>query len=79
MNLSEDERHIFIRMVGLRYNVGKREVRLTTDRFPNRIENKRYLTYLIECLVAETIKLAVIQRSEVPYERPIVVHVPEDK
>ena len=63
LNLSEDERHIFIRMVGLRYNTGKKEVKLTAERFPNRIENKRYLTYLLECLVAETKKLAIMQRD----------------
>ena len=63
LNLSEDERHIFIRMVGLRYNTGKKEVKLTAERFPNRIENKRYLTYLLECLVVETKKLAIMQRD----------------
>jgi hypothetical protein len=44
-------------MVGSRYNQGKREVRLTADRFPNRIENKRYLVVLLENLISETKKL----------------------
>ena len=38
-------------MVGTRYNVGKKEIKLTCERFPNRIENKRYLVLLLENLV----------------------------
>ena len=41
-------------MVGPRYNQGKKQVKLTTDRFPNRIENKRYLIMLLENLLLET-------------------------
>ena len=55
---SDMERDIFIEMVGTRYNTGKKEVRLTTDRFSNRVENKRYLTLLLERLIAESKKLA---------------------
>jgi hypothetical protein len=55
---SDLERNIFIEMVGKRYNTGKKEVRLTTDRFSNRIENKKYLTLLLERLIAESKKLA---------------------
>ncbi len=55
---SDMERDIFIEMVGKRYNTGKKEVRLTTDRFSNRVENKRYLTLLLERLIAESKKLA---------------------
>jgi hypothetical protein len=53
LGLSDEEQLIFIRMMGFRYNTGRKEARLTTDRFPNRIENKRYLIYLLENLVAE--------------------------
>ena len=44
-------------MVGSRYNVGKKEIKLTCERFPNRIENKRYLVLLLENLVSECKKL----------------------
>jgi hypothetical protein len=63
LNLSKDEEYIMIRMVAKRFNVGRREIRLTTERFPNRIENKRYLIYLLENLVAEAKNLAVIQHQ----------------
>ena len=61
--LTKPEEYILIRMVAKRYNTGRREIRLTTERFPNRIENKRYLIYLLENLVAEAKKLAVIQQE----------------
>jgi hypothetical protein len=54
LGLNEDELKIFLLMVGPRFNQGKREVKLTTDRFPNRIENKRYLIMLLENLLLET-------------------------
>lgn len=44
-------------MVGSRYNVGKKEIKLTCERFPNRIENKRYLVLLLENLVSECKRL----------------------
>ena len=40
-------------MVGPRYNTGKQEIKLVSDRFPNRIENKRYLILLLEKLIAD--------------------------
>ena len=54
LGLTAEEKLIFIEMIGKRYNQGKKEVRLTTERFPNRIENKRYLVVLLENLIAET-------------------------
>ena len=64
LNLTEAEKWIFIRMVGFRYNTTNQSVKLITTRFPNRIENKRYLVYLLENLVIEAQKLAVIQQEE---------------
>eukprot|EP01041_Mallomonas_annulata_P009751 gene9751-20277_t len=58
LGLSTKELPIFLEMVGTRFNPGKREVRLIGDRFPNRIENKRYLVYLLENLLAETRRLS---------------------
>ena len=55
---SDLEKDIFLEMVGKRYNTGKKEVRLTTDRFSNRVENKKYLTLLLERLIAESKRLA---------------------
>ena len=52
--LNEDEKFIFKRMIGNRYNCGRDEVKFVTRRFPNRIENKKYLTYLLENLLAKT-------------------------
>jgi len=53
LGLTKDEEAIFLEMVGKRYNQGRKEVKLTADRFPNRIENKRYLIVLLENLVTE--------------------------
>ena len=50
-------------MLAKRFNVGNREITLISERFPNRIENKRYLSYLIENLVREAKNLAIIQRE----------------
>ena len=58
LGLTEDEQHILIEMVGKRYNTGNREIKLKTERFPNRIENKKYLTYQLEALLEESRRLA---------------------
>ena len=57
MNLNDSERRIFVRMVGPRYQQGAHEVKLVCDRFPNRLENKKYLIYLLENLLLETRRL----------------------
>ncbi len=54
-------------MVGPRFNIGKREVKLVTRRFPNRIENKKYVTLLLEQLVAEAKRL---NATRFEYETP---------
>jgi hypothetical protein len=41
-----------------RYNSGRNEITLVADRFPSRIENKRYLVLLLENLLAEARRLA---------------------
>ncbi|CAM9103467.1 unnamed protein product [Phaeothamnion confervicola] len=40
-------------LVSNRLGVESRELTLTTQRFPNRVDNKRYLTYLLEELLLE--------------------------
>ena len=57
--MTKDEEAIFLEMVGKRYNQGRKEVKLTADRFPNRIENKRYLVVLLENLVIEAKELCL--------------------
>ena len=59
LGLNKDEEAVMIEMVGKRYNQGRKEIRLTADRFPNRIENKRYLVCLLENLVREAKNLAL--------------------
>lgn len=73
LSLTKDEEYILIRMVAKRFNVGRREIRLTSERFPNRIENKRYLIYLLENLVAEAKNLAIIQ-----HQSPVAVAIDVD-
>ncbi len=58
LGLSDIEKNVLIKMVGSRYNPGKKEIRLITEEFPNRLENKKYLTHLLEHLLAETRRIA---------------------
>lgn len=58
LGLNEEELKIFLHMVGPRYNQGKKEVKLTCKRFPNRIENKRFLVLTLENLLAEAKNLS---------------------
>lgn len=58
--LNPRQKKILIEMVGPRYNTGKQEVKLVSDRFPNRIENKRHLILLLEKLIAETKRIDAV-------------------
>lgn len=58
LGLSDEEVKIFLRMVGPRYNQGRKEVKLTCKRFSNRIENKRFLVLTLENLLAEARNLS---------------------
>ena len=51
-------------MVGPRYNVGKQELKLTASRFNNRIENKRYLLFILENLLLETKRITSLYLTE---------------
>ncbi len=64
MNLSKQELDIFRALVGERYNNGKRELRLVARRFPNKIENKRYLIYQLERLLEEARKISKAKDEE---------------
>lgn len=63
LKLSSRETKILIEMVGKRFNTGKRQIKLVTERFPNRIENKKYLMFLLETLVNETRQLAKVDEN----------------
>jgi hypothetical protein len=64
LNLSATEQKIFCQMVGPRFNPGKRIVTLTCNKFPNRIENKRYLIVLLENLLAEMRRLEKVPNKD---------------
>ena len=57
LNLTAEEIPVFRRMAGLKYDPSTQKLKLTTTRFPNRIENKEYLTYELETLLAATREL----------------------
>lgn len=61
MPLDAQERQIFVRMVGRRLIVGNGEVKFTCDRFPNRLENKKYLMFQLEKLLAEAKRLNTLR------------------
>jgi len=58
--LSPNQTKIFIEMLGPRYNIGKQEAKLTASRFNNRVENKRYLLFLLENLLLETKRICAL-------------------
>lgn len=53
LNLTKPERQIFVRMIGKRLKVGNGELKLTCNKFPNRLENRKYLIFLLENLLKE--------------------------
>jgi hypothetical protein len=60
LNLNKMEAAVFKEMVGPRFNQGKGEVRLTGEKFPNRLENRKYLIYLLENLLADSRRIAAV-------------------
>eukprot|EP00638_Chattonella_subsalsa_P004401 CAMPEP_0117769192 /NCGR_PEP_ID=MMETSP0947-20121206/22874_1 /TAXON_ID=44440 /ORGANISM="Chattonella subsalsa, Strain CCMP2191" /LENGTH=71 /DNA_ID=CAMNT_0005593617 /DNA_START=283 /DNA_END=498 /DNA_ORIENTATION=+ len=56
LNLSDVALDNLKEMVGPRFNEEKQELKLVCNRFYNRIENKRYLVYLLENLLLEARK-----------------------
>jgi hypothetical protein len=55
--ISEEEVPIFLRMVGPRYNAGGQMIKLTCEKFPNRLENRKYLIFMLEELLSEAKRL----------------------
>ena len=64
------EKEIFVRMVGKRLNVGNGELKLTADKFPNRMENRKYLIFLLENLISESKKLNALKSEFAPQKQP---------
>jgi small subunit ribosomal protein S35 len=62
--LNETELAVLQEMVGPRFNKNRGIIKLTSDRFPNRVENKRYLTFLLENILLECKRLAICAESE---------------
>ena len=55
---NETEREMLLQLVGNRYHKRTNRLMLTSDKFPNRIENKRYLVDLFDRLVIAAKRLA---------------------
>lgn len=53
MPLSEIEKQIFVGLLGPRYNVGNQQFKLTCEKFQNRMENSKYIIFLLESLLAD--------------------------
>lgn len=45
-------------MVGPRYNPGGQMIKLTCEKFPNRLENRKYLIFMLEELLLEAKRLS---------------------
>mmetsp|Transcript_20969 Transcript_20969/g.30024 ORF Transcript_20969/g.30024 Transcript_20969/m.30024 type:complete len:247 (+) Transcript_20969:100-840(+) len=54
----EAEKEILLQIVGSRYNPEKNELKLSSEKFGSRIENKRYLVGMIEKIVSNSRELA---------------------
>lgn len=51
--LTEEQRQTFLKLVGTRYNPDTDIVRMSTEKFASRAQNKRYLGDLIKSLISE--------------------------
>ena len=54
----EAEKEILLQIVGSRYNPAKNQLKLSSEKFGSRIENKRYLVGMIEKIVSNSRELA---------------------
>lgn len=55
---NEEEKDVFLQIVGPRYNEKKGILKLSSEKFASRIENKRYLVDMIERLVSSARSLS---------------------
>lgn len=61
---NDREKEILLEIVGARYNPKKGVLKLSSEKFASRIENKRYLVDMIERIVSNARKLAEEFASE---------------
>ena len=64
LNLSKGEEDILISIVGRRFNQNKKEIKIISNRFPNRLENKRYAILQLDKLIFEAKKIYKISENE---------------
>ena len=64
----ELERRVFRQIVGRRYLPHKDELRLTSEQFASRIENKRHLVSMLDRIVINTKRLAAEVAAEASAE-----------
>jgi hypothetical protein len=57
LGLTEDEQNIFCKLIGPRFNPGKRMAKLVCSRFPERGENQKFLILQLEQLIEEAKKI----------------------
>ena len=55
---NEQEKEILLQIVGSRYNPERDELKLSSEKFASRIENKRHLVGMLERIVASSRRLA---------------------
>jgi hypothetical protein len=51
LNLNKNEKIMFIRLCGMRYDIGNETLKLTCEMFPNRIENETFLKHQLEIIL----------------------------
>jgi hypothetical protein len=64
LNLSKGEEDILISIVGRRFNQNKKEIKIISNRFPNRLENKKYAILQLDKLIFEAKKIYKISKDE---------------
>lgn len=58
LGLDKNEAEVMKALVDRRYNHGRDEIKLTFEKFKNRMENKKYVIYTLENLIIEAKRLA---------------------
>jgi hypothetical protein len=78
LNLNREELQIFVRMCGQRINVGNASLKLVCEKFPNKLENRKYCILLLEQLLAESRRLAKMEDKFVDTRKPKKAEGPID-
>ena len=62
LKLDDKEKHKFLLLAGPRYNVNTEELVLSSEKFPHRKQNKKYVRDLLNKLLAES-KVIIFDRE----------------